>query len=578
VATADGQALIRNNRPLLAYIGGDVSQFTSKGHHYRPGETVEKEVIVLNNSRDTVTCECEWSLGTLSGRKTLTVETGMQERIPFRFDLPAAWAEGTHELRMVTRFSSGETQTDSFIIHVIPRSPVPTKLNARIALFDPKGETNSLLTAMGLVAKPVGAETDLSNYDMLIVGKAALTIDGPAPKIGRVRDGLKVILFEQTSEVLEKRLGFRVQAYGLRQVFPRIANHPLLAGILPEHLRDWRGEATTTAPRLAYQMRPMHGPTIQWCDLPVTRVWRCGNRGNVASVLIEKPACADFLPIVDGGYSLQYSPLLVYREGQGLVVFCQMDVTGRTDSDPAADSLVRNLLTYVSDWKPTPRRTVAYAGDPSGKRHLETAGFEVAASRVEDLTADQVLVVGPGGGKSLAADALAVDAWLKAGGHLLVLGLDEQEANAFLPFKVRTTRSEHISAFFPPFDAQSLLSGVGPADVHNRDPRDLPLMTAGATAIGDGVLAQAAGMNVVFCQLLPWQFQYGKQSNLKRTYRRSSHLITRLLANMSVDGASPVLTRFSTPVSSQRSETRWRDGLYLDPPEESDDPYRFFRW
>ena len=63
---------------------------------------------------------------------------------------------------------------------------------------------------------------------------------------------------------------------------------------------------------------------------------------------------------------LQYSPLLVYREGQGLVVFCQMDVTGRTDSDPAADLLVRNLLTYVSDWKPTTRRTVVYAGDPSG--------------------------------------------------------------------------------------------------------------------------------------------------------------------------------------------------------------------
>jgi hypothetical protein len=393
-----------------------------------------------------------------------------------------------------------------------------------------------------------------------------------------VRDGLKVILFEQTSEVLEKRFGFRVQEYGLRQVFPRIAEHPVLAGILPEHLRDWRGEATTTSPRLAYEMRPMHGPTIKWCDLPVTRVWRCGNRGNVASVLIEKPACADFLPIVDGGYSLQYSPLLEYREGQGLVVFCQMDVTGRTDLEPAADSLVRNLLAYVSDWKPTTRRTVVYAGDPSGRRHLESAGFAVAAYQAENLTADRVLVVGPGGGKTLAADAPAVGAWLKAGGHLLVVGLDEQDANGFLPFKVQTKRMEHINAFFEAFDARSLLKGVGPADVHNRDPRDLPLITGGATVIGDGVLAQAAGVNVVFCQLVPWQFQYGEQSNLKRTYRRSSYLVTRLLANMRVDGASPVLARFSTPVSSAPSEKRWRDGLYLDPPEESDDPYRFFRW
>jgi hypothetical protein len=47
---------------------------------------------------------------------------------------------------------------------------------------------------------------------------------------------------------------------------------------------------------------------------------------------------------------------------------------------------------------------------------------------------------------------------------------------------------------------------------------------------------------------------------------------------MNVDGASPILSRFSTPLTSPSSEKRWRDGLYLDPPEESDDPYRFFRW
>ena len=154
--------------------------------------------------------------------------------------------------------------------------------------------------------------------------------------------------------MLEKRFGFRVAEYGLRQVFPRVPDHPLLAGIRPrEHLRDWRGEATILPPRLEYTMRPRYGPTVKWCDIDVPRLWRCGNRGNVASVLIEKPARGDFLPILDGGYSLQYSPLLEYREGKGMVLFCQMDVTGRTEADPAAETLVRNLLRYVSDWKPS---------------------------------------------------------------------------------------------------------------------------------------------------------------------------------------------------------------------------------
>ena len=71
----------------------------------------------------------------------------------------------------------------------------------------------------------------------------------------------------------------------------------------------------------------MAGRSCKWCDLEVPHVWRCGNRGNVASVLIEKPARGDFLPVLDGGYSLQYSPLLEYREGKGLVLFCQIDVT-----------------------------------------------------------------------------------------------------------------------------------------------------------------------------------------------------------------------------------------------------------
>ncbi len=37
-------------------------------------------------------------------------------------------------------------------------------------------------------------------------------------------------------------------------------------------------------------------------------------------------------------------PLMEYREGKGLVLFCQMDVTGRTETDPAAETLTANLL------------------------------------------------------------------------------------------------------------------------------------------------------------------------------------------------------------------------------------------
>jgi beta-galactosidase len=580
IPTAAARALLRHNRPLLAYLGGKPGQFTSKDHIFFPGETVEKQLIVINNSREAVTGESDWSFGrprAIAGSKKFSMKTGEQERIPLRFALPETLAPGQYELNASFRFSNGETQTDSFVIQVLPR-PRALQMDGSIAIFDPKGETSELLKKMGVRFQPIDATATLSAFDTLIVGKAALTTQGAAPDITRVRDGLKVLLFEQTADVLEKRFGFRVAEYGLRQVFPRVPDHPALAGMTADGWRDWRGEATILSPRLDYTLRPRYGPTVNWCDIPVPRLWRCGNRGNVASVLIEKPARGDFLPIIDGGYSLQYSPLMEHREGRGMILFCQLDVTARTESDPVAETLTRNILRYVSDWKPAPTRAAVYVGEPAGKRHLESAGFVLASYNGAKLTPDDVLVVGPGGGRELAQNRAAIAGWLKAGGNLLAIGLDQGNGDALLPMQVAFKKAEHISAFFEPNGVNSLLRGIGPADLHNRDPRELSLITSGAMPIGNGTLATATNANIVFCQFIPWEFDPAKQSNLKRTHRRASFVVTRLLANLGVATASPMVARFNTPLEATRSEKRWLDGFYLDRPEEWDDPYRFFRW
>jgi len=576
IPTSAAKALIRNNQPLLAYIGGKPEHFTSKDHNFQPGETVEKQIIIINNSRETVDCECSWSLAlpqAMVGSSEVTVETGEQERIPLRFALPDTLSPGRYELNMTVRFSSGETQDDSFAVHVLPRIEA-LKPGMKIALYDPKGETAKWLADMGISHTQVNADADLAGYDVLIIGKEALTVDGAAPDIGSVRDGLKVLVFEQKSDVLEKRFGFRVQEYGLRRVFERVPDHPILAGLDEGNLRDWRGEATIMPPRLeGYQLLPRYGPTIEWCGIEVPRAWRAGCRGNVASVLIEKPTCGDFLPIVDGGFSLQYSPLMEYREGEGMVIFCQMDVTGRTEADPAATRLVDNMLRYISKYISPPRRTVVYVGDPAGRTHLAQAGISLDEYNGSELRVDQILVAGPGGAAQLAPHRDAIASWLSEGGHVLAIGLNEAEANAFLPFSVKMKQAEYICAYFEPAGMESLLAGISPADVHNRDPREIELVSEGAAVVGDGVLAVAEDANVVFCQLAPWQFDYEKQYNLKRTFRRTSFLLTRLLGNMGASGISnPLLSRFSTP------RGRWLTGLYLDKPVEMDDPYRFFCW
>ncbi len=589
VPSAEGRALLTNNMPVLAYIGGKSAKFTSKDHNFYVGETVEKQLILINNSRQSQVIQCTGTLiMTDANIRILKIEIG--QRLPERFaresgGLTTVELGAGEQMRLPIRFSIPsnanvmtvgiiqDRRGEFFGFHVLPK-PAPIKTSAKIALFDPKGETKALLTALKTPFQSVQATDDLSRYDILVIGKGAMTLSGAAPDISRVRQGLKVVLFEQSAEVLERRFGFRVQEYGLRQVFPRIPDHPLLKGLKAENLQDWRGESTLTPSRLNYTMRPMHGPTIQRNGIDVSRVWRGGNQGNVASVLIEKPARGDFRPIVDGGYSLQYSPLMEFREGKGLIIFCQMDVSGRTESDPAGEILAHNILNYVSSWKPTPIREALYVGEAAGKAYLEASGVTLRAYQGGDIRQNQALIVAQGGGEILAQNKTALSVWLKGGGHLLALGLDEANANAFLPFSIRTKRAEHIGGYFDAAGANSLLAGVSPADVHNRDPRELSLITEGAVKTGGGVLA--TNDNILFCQLVPWEFDNVKQMNVKRTYRHLNVLVSRLLGNMGVAESTPLLDRFSAPASN--TEKRWLDGFYRDIPEEWDDPYRFFRW
>ena len=137
----------------------------------------------------------------MTGNKKVTVATGQQERIPLRFDLPATLAPGQYELSATVTFSNGENQQDSFAIDVLPRpAPVPeprssgresahstaghnhlptspatqaeaTCPTAKIALFDPKGETGVLLNSVGIQSQSVDAQADVSAYDILIVGQ-----------------------------------------------------------------------------------------------------------------------------------------------------------------------------------------------------------------------------------------------------------------------------------------------------------------------------------------------------------------------------------------------------------------------
>lgn len=532
VPTLAAEAMYRNNMPLLAYIAGPESSVTSRDHVFSPGETLRKQLVIINNCRQKVTCKWRWAL---SGPQSdgpsnsavvgsvfhteqsgeVEIETGRQSRQPVEVSLPPTLPPGPYLLSAEFIFSTGERQTDVFPLEVIPSPEKQTLANemkakgAKIGVFDPVGETSELLKRLGIGFQTISADDDPSALDLLIIGKKALTVDGPAPSIQAVRDGLRVLVFEQTGEVMEKRLGFRIAEYGLRQVFPRVPDHPILKGLSEQHLRDWRGSATLLPPRLEYlpSDRYAGAPTVRWCGLEVTRLWRCGNRGNVASVLLEKPQRGDFLSILDGGFALQYTPLVEYREGKGCVLFCQLDVTGRTERDPVAEQIVVNMLRYLTaaDFSTPPERRAVYVGDQSGRVYLTQLGVPLAEVPVEKLTSEHVLVVGRGAGKQLLEKRDILASWMGAGGRILLLGMEGDEANSFLPVMVRTESREYINSFFTQPSFSSVFAGIAPADVHNRDPRNIPVLSDGVEKLSD-VLGETKQGRIVFCQLLPFDF------------------------------------------------------------------------
>jgi hypothetical protein len=580
-----GEALIQNNKPLLGYIAGKPDAFTSKDHNFTGGTIIEKQLIIINNSRATVRCECNWAInlpGNINGSKVVSIETGNQGRIPVRIDLPASLKPGKYELTASFRFDTGEIQGDAFTIHVLALPTVPVNPEVKTALFDPDGETRKMMDSAGIPYQTVNADADLSGFEVLVIGREALKPDSVKIDMSSVRDGLKVIVFEQTAGVLEQRFGFRVQEYGLRQVYKRVSDHPALSGLENDNLSYWKGSATILPARLKYESNTevFSGvPTVKWCDITVTRLWRCGNRGNVASVLIEKPASGNFLPLVDGGFSLQYSPLMEYREGKGMVMFCQMDVTGRTESDPAAEQLTRNIFSYVAGWKAREVRQSLYAGDNAGLEHLRKTGLNVTMFSGKKPAAGQVLIAGPGSSKLLSPAAKTIAKWIKSGGHILAVGLDEAELNSFLPVRISTRREEYIAAHFEAQPVTSLFAGIGPADTFNRAPKEIPLVSGGADITGSGILARTEKDSIALCQFVPWQCDFSReQHNGKQTFRRSSFALSRILGNMNAAFITPVLDRFNTPLNPAKQEKRWLDGLYVDIPEEWDDPYRFFRW
>ncbi|MBN8215839.1 MAG: beta galactosidase jelly roll domain-containing protein [Spirochaetes bacterium] len=535
--TAIGKAWLRWNKPLCAFIGG-AGVFTDKTHLFRPGEKFAKQLVVLNDLRREVTCRYAWKLGTEEGKGEVIVAAGERAFVPL---LATAPASGDQTLTATFDFGA-ERQEDRFVVSAIPEAR--TAAAPRVYLHDPKGMTSKLFARLGIAARPLAAGAVPERGSLLVIGREALAGGAACPDLSGVPAGLKVLFFEQDCESLMNRLGLRATEVGLRTVFRRSASHPVLAGLPEAALHDWRGASTLTPPFLPnLPVVENADPSWFWCGFENKRVWRCGNSGNLASVLIEKPPVGHWRPLLDGGFDLQYAPLLEYIEGQGRIVFCQLDLTARTADDPAADALARRLVAYLAAAEPEPARKVVYAGGDKGAALLTALGVSWTPLGGQLPGREHLLVLAPGAGAVDVAGARA------KGAHLLALGLPEADMARFFPAAKVSTGSE-LSRLIPDLSSAAY-NGLSQAELHWRTrPAFARLLDTDATSSAALRATTAGASTLVLCQVAPWDFDAAKKPYLRPTFRRSAFLVSRLLANLGAPSTSPLLSRLRLPAQA----------------------------
>ena len=527
--TFTGQAASDAFQMQLGWIAGKPGDFTSKNAWYLPGETVEKSLVILNDTRRKLTTLCRWNVPewNLSGEMKTVTEPGGRSDLPLTFRIPEDAAGTKAVIHASFAYSNGRAGKDSFELRIGRRRSADLK--REVFLFDPEGTAAPLLRKLNVKFRKL--ETGKSpKSGILVLGRDSLK-QAPSDLEKMVRSGVRLLLMEQPYERLLE-LGIRGNVHGFREVFPL---HPAFAG---KPLKNWRGASTNLPHYLKTPEYEPQMPSWNWNGFTNTRVWRAGNRGTVSGVVPEKPCVGDWMPLLQTGFDLQYAPLLEYREGRAHLLFFQLDASGRTEESPEALELLASALEYLDQAESPERRRTFYTGGPEGEAVLKTLKLKYTLLKEADLcTARDLLIVGPGSGlKSLEGK-------LSAGLHVLTLGLGEADLRSILPGIAGTVKGKQVySDYVKGLSEEPVFRGVSNADLHWRKGLEGTFFD-GNSAGGRALNTKTVGKGrIVFCQVAPWMFD-AKEFQYRTTLRRNYALISRLAHNLGAESGSGFLKR-----------------------------------
>ncbi len=604
------------NGPTLAWIAGPAGAYTAKDHHFRPGQKIQKQIVLINDTRQPQNFTAAWT-ATAGGSE---VDKGQRQGslavseirfIPFQVTLHSSlytphseWADG----QITLAATIGETRhQDTFAFRVFGEDKTG---NGEIAMFDPNGLTSKMLANLGYRTRFWnGAAAPL-----VVIGRNALK-DDPAVAARLepyVRAGGRALICAQDPEWLTRALGWRVCPKVARRVFPVHSAtlhspfdtlHSPFYTLHSEDLRDWTGSSTLIEACPEYVGDYLRGNER---EQPYAG-WHWGNRGGVSSAAIEKPHRSGWRPLLECEFDLAYTPLMELDYGQGRLIVCTLDLEDHLVQDPAARRMAGRIMDYALQSPLSPQVSkVVYLGGAAGTAWLDKIGVSYQPSATLDTGAG-LLLIGP----DATLDTTALTACLEKGGKAFFLPRSQADGWLGATFKLAAARFAG-SLSVPEWPEAR---GLSASDLRWRCYLDTPpwVLSAGVEVGADGLIGRKiVGKGVaVFCQVDPDCFHADEKTYFRYTRWRATRAVAQLLANL---GASfPVDSRifhplefagkpgFSVAPNGDRSgpqATGPRVGLEmsLSPKPEArqslgyycpdyrtdfpmgDNPYRYYRW
>ena len=531
------------NQPLLAYIAGGKSH-TDKTHTFYSGETVAKSVSLVWDGPGKTTIKGEWAVQSTngmvlsSGKLTADMTTGDIKVLPFSFVAPTVSTRTDFAIALKIHQDGKAVETDSFTFTAFPKTDA-LKLDAKIALYDPKGKSGPWLKTLGVNVALLKKGDKAEGYDLLIVGREAIVQNDDLPYTqDDVRQGLKVLVLEQLPGVW-RGLGFRGNEAMPRRVFPSSADCPVMKGLSLSDLMDWRGSPDLLPEGVNQVSETKH--VSKWV-----------NTHAIASSMPQITRATGFTPLLSAEFDLDYSPLLEWRFGKGLVLFSALDFTGRVGVDPAATTLARNVLTYLDAITPEMTRRVVCAGDTNAIDLLRSLGVDATpTNKLDDPTGTILVVAGAGPTQQ------EIERFASAGGRVFFLPQSPEQLAAY-GLKTQSRSLRRV-----PVETDRTFQNIGPSLLRWRDaltlnafqPEGQPL---GTTVLAGGIAAtRAVGKGtLLFCQVSPSLLSSKYAGDKDRAEAvglsviRLEQLLARLLGNLGAESSEKIASRVSTCLDS----------------------------